>query len=160
MSILKFENRTPKSLEEMYNYMIDPQKTQGTKFLGIGVNPSAPVEEMRFVQEIYGREDLLHPYVQIIFSCDKNVEKSKEELYEICMQIGQLLISDNRQVFGAIHYYGTNNIHFHYMINYVGMNGSLYRQNHHVHHYMYLVNEVLKKHNLQLINIYQDPSIG
>ena len=157
MSVLKFENRTPRSLDEMYEYMRDPEKTGGEGMLGIGVNPCAPVQEMQFIQDIYDREDLAHPYVQVILSFDAGISLELPELQEMCMEIGQVLIADERQVFGAIHTLGTDNLHCHYMINYVGMDGALYRQEHHVNYYKRKVNEILKSHGLKPVKVLVSP---
>lgn len=53
MSILKFENRTPKTLHEMYDYMTDTTKTNENGIFGIGCNPNYAVSEMEFVQKIF-----------------------------------------------------------------------------------------------------------
>ena len=153
MSILKFEDRTPRSLSEMYDYMCDPEKTGREGMFGIGVNPCAPAQEMQFVQDVYYREDLAHPYVQVILSFDVGISLKLAELQEVCMEVGQALITDERQVFGAIHSLGTGNVHCHYMINYVGISGALYRQGHHVNYYKRKINEVLASHGLSPIKI-------
>lgn len=66
MSILKFENRTPRSLQAMYDYMIDNNKTDRDYIFGIGINPPYAVAEMQFVQNVY-YANILHPYLQVIF---------------------------------------------------------------------------------------------
>ena len=157
MSILIFENRTPRSLGEMCEYMADPEKTGGKGMFGIGVNPAAPAQEMQFVQDIHAREDLAHPYVQVIFSFDADVRIGLPEMQEVCMEIGQALVSDERQVFGAIHSQGTDNKHCHYVINYVGIDGALYRQGHHVNYFKRKVNAILLAHGLTPIKIQESP---
>ena len=58
MSVLKFENRTPRSLEEMHRYLTDPTKTDVRGLIGFGVNPYNPVAEMRLIQSIFLKENL------------------------------------------------------------------------------------------------------
>lgn len=163
MSIMKFEDRTPRSIEQMVEYMKDEKKTDdgnGSKtesVFGIGVNPDAVVEEMQFVQDVYCKEDLAHPYVQVILSFGRDIDLPPSIIREICMEIGQRLLTDERQVYGAIHCQGTMNIHCHYMINYVGIDGTLYQQKHHVNHYKRLANEVLEKHGLNPIKLSRNP---
>ena len=148
MSILKFEHRTPRSLEEMYAYLCDPNKTDAYGIFGIGVNPFDTVNEMRFVQNHYHHENMKHEYVQRIFCFDVGIRVDLGLLMEVCARIGQVLITDKRQVFGAIHYLNqdAHHIHCHYMINYVGIDGSLYQQKFHVNHYKGLVNEILAEY--------------
>ena len=157
MSVLVLENRTPRSLEGMYEYLSNPQKTNGKGMFGLGVNPGAPVPEMQFVQDIYHKDDLSHPYSQVILSFDKDIPLDFPEIQDICMEVGQVLTSDERQVFGAIHSQGTDNLHCHYMINYVGIDGRLYRQGHHVNYYKREVNEILEAHGLNPIKVLVNP---
>ena len=155
MSILKFENRTPRDIQEMYDYMIDESKTNESLIFGLGVNPQNAVAEMKFVQYIYGRYNLMHKYKQVIFSFDVGLELTPEIILEVCIRIGQALVLDKRQVFGAIHGIGTGYVHCHYMINYVGIDGSLLRQEYSVIYYKRKVNEVLSDYGLTPIVFYE-----
>lgn len=129
MSVLIFEPRTPKSLEEMYYYMSDTNKTTCEAMFGIGVTIEEVVPQMKFVQSVYKIEKILHEYLQVIFCFDVGIRRNITFLKEVCERIGRVLITDERQVFGAIHYFDKpDNIHCHYMINFVGIDGSLYRQ--------------------------------
>ena len=103
MSILKFEDRTPRRIKEMCEHVCDPNKTDKAGVFGIGVNPDNAASEMRLVQNIYHRENLTHDYVQVIFCFDVGVNAPLEFLREVCLKIGQVLIKDKRQVLGAIH---------------------------------------------------------
>ena len=151
MTILKFEPRTPRTLADMVAYMSDPAKTRTDSMFGLGVNPKNAALEMQFLQDLYKREDMEHPYVQVILSFQSNVHKDMETLWEICVRIGQILINDRRQVFGAIHYINEKNIHCHYLINYVGIDGSLYRQIYSVEYYKALANKILAEYGLDMI---------
>lgn len=152
MSILVFEPRTPRKLEEMYYYLSDPAKTSWDGMFGIGVTVGEAVTQMRFVQNIYKYENLLHDYFQIIFCFDVGIPANRGFLREVCERIGRVLITDERQVFGAIHYLDKpDEIHCHYMINFVGTDGSLYRQKFSVQHYKELVNAILAEYGLSLI---------
>lgn len=155
MSILKFENRTPRTLREMYAYLTDPMKTDAMHTFGIGVNAAFAVDEMEFIQLLYCREHLTHPYVQAIFAFDEGIFPVYPDLMAICMEIGQCLVCDSRQMFGAIHYKGGRNLHCHYMINYVGVNGFLYHQWHTVQYYQRLVNGILGRYGLERIRCYR-----
>ena len=149
MSILKFEHRTPRNLQEMYDYMLDSRKTSIQWIFGIGVNPANAVEEMRFVQKIYGYWNLLHEYKQIIFCFDVGLKLDGNLIIEICYRIGKILqFGDRRQILGAIHGVGTEKIHCHYMVNYVGVDGWLFHQKYSVVYYKAKVNEILTEYGL------------
>lgn len=151
MSILKFETRTPRSLSEMYSYMTNPAKTDDYCIFGIGLNPAYAVEEMQFIQSLYHKESLLHPYIQVIFSFDSNIGLGIEKIRQICYDIGTIILLDERQLLGAIHYKNERNIHCHYMINYVSVTGNLYRQTYSVKFYKEKINTVLKYYHLNMI---------
>ena len=157
MSILIFENRTPRSMEQMYQYIFDENKTDLDGIFGLGVNPQYAVQEMKFVQDIYFRNNLTHPYLQVIFCFDVGVSYDTLMLRQICMEIGNCLILDQRQIFGAIHYKNTEKKHCHYMINTVGIRGSLYRQQHSVIFYKDRVNQVLRRYRLNPLEYYGRP---
>ena len=150
MSILKFENRTPRNLQKMYKYLCNPQKTNIYGIFGIGLNPMAAVADMKFMQNLYGQHRLTHEYFQVIFTFDKGLFLDIFKAREICIKIGEVLITDKRQVFGAIHYLNKDaqKMHCHYLINYVGTDGSLYRQKYSVYHYRNLINGILKEYGL------------
>ena len=154
MSILNFENRTPRSLEAMYEYITDREKTDPYATFGIGVNPRYAVREMQFVQDLYFRDYIVHPYIQVIFCFDVGVSFSTPMLREICMEIGYCLVLDDRQIVGAVHYKDTEKKHCHYLINYVGIRGNLYRQEHSIIFYKQRVNQVLLKYELNPIEYY------
>lgn len=156
MSILKFENRTPKDLNSMIAYLTDKLKTTADGIFGIGIDPFDAVNQMKFVHNVYGYKELSHEYVQIIFCFDVGVDFDIWRLREICEKIAWVLITDDRQVFGAIHYLKTNKIHCHYLINYVGINGSLYNQKYSVIYYKKMVNEILRFYGLSEIYFYSD----
>lgn len=151
MSILKIEPRTPKSMQEMYDYLIDARKTDVQGLFGIGVNPRYAVQEMEFVQRYFCKERLLHPYVQMILAFDIGLCYNLLALREVCFEIGQRLVLDRRQVFGTIHYKGTDKPHCHYMINYLSIDGHMYRQCYSVYYYRQEVNRILKSHGLSPI---------
>lgn len=155
MSILKFEPRTPRSLEDMVLYLKDERKTTADGLFGIGCNPSYAVLEMEFVQRIFFQEQLAHPYLQVIFAFDVGIKFSLQLIRVISQEIGQALILDSRQVFGAIHYLDKpDKIHCHYLINYVGIDGNLYRQNYSLRHYKVEVNMILNFYGLNQIKIF------
>ena len=148
MSILRFESRTPRNLQDMYNYVVDKSKTNGIWIFGVGVNPANAVAEMKFVQYVYSRHNLIHEYKQIIFSFDEGIKINEDVLLEVCVRIGHALILDERQVLGAIHGVGTSRVHCHYLINYVGIDGSLLRQKFSVVFYKRRINEILLEYGL------------
>ena len=152
MSILRFESRTPRNLQGMYNYIIDDRKTSPDLIFGLGVNPMDAVTEMKLVHRIYGRYNLTHEYKQIIFSFDEGIKIDKDVLLEVCVRIGYALMLDERQVLGAIHGMGTSRIHCHYLINYVGVDGSLLRQKFSVIFYKRRINEILSEYGLTPIH--------
>ena len=157
MSLLKFEDRTPRSLKDMCAYMCDANKTDSSGIFGIGVNPYNAANEMRFIQNCYRREKLTHEYTQRIFCFDEGTDADIFILREVCERIGQVLITDKRQVLGAIHYLDTDKPHCHYLINYVGVDGSSYQQRFSVLHYKKLVNEILAEYDFfQPIKFYEN----
>ncbi|MGL5257527.1 MAG: relaxase/mobilization nuclease domain-containing protein [Proteocatella sp.] len=154
MAILKFENRTPRPLLAMYEYMVDFNKTGKYGVFGIGVDPLYAVQQMEFIQRIFYKENLLHSYIQIIFSFDSGIDLGILTIRKICKEIAYILVSDERQIFGAIHFNGTPNIHCHYMINYVSVRGEMYRQGHSVNYYKQLINSILVNYGLEPIIYY------
>lgn len=155
MSVLKFENRTPRSLKEMHRYLTDPTKTDVRGLIGFGVNPYNPVAEMRLIQSIFLKENLSHDYVQVIFAFDVGIEICIETLREICIRIAEVLAPDRRQIFGAIHYLNTDKIHCHFLINYVSIDGALYQQGYSVRSYKKQVNEILNDYGLSPITFFE-----
>lgn len=156
VSILKFEPRTPRSLEDMISYLADRNKTTEDGIFAIGCNPIHAALEMQFVQRLYFYDNLVHPYVQVIFAFDVGINLSLSLLRQIAIEIGQVLIVDRRQVFGAIHYLNTDKKHCHYILNYVSVLGELYRQNYSLWHYKQAVNEILGSYSLGLIKVYSN----
>jgi len=150
MSILKFERRTPRTIAAMYAYMVDPSKTDGSYVFGIGVNPFYTAEEMEFIQRLYYKEDIAHTYLQVIVSFDAGIS-CDERTRSICQEIAGVLVEDERQILGVIHYKNEKNVHCHYMINYVSITGKLYRQRRSVFYYKRKVNEILLKYGLNPI---------
>lgn len=158
MSILIFEPRNRRHhLHEMYAYLVDHNKTTQDSFIGFNVNPYNPVPEMQLVQNYhhYPFWDVAYKtYQQIIFSFDNFIKEDNPFLKPICTEIGLVLLgNDQRQLFAAIHFNGTKNIHCHYMLNYIDIHGKAYRQKYKIHHYQILINEILSKYNFPLINI-------
>ena len=155
MSILKFEHRTPRSLEEMCRYMLDWRKTGSEGVFGIGTNPIYAADEMKFIQRLYWMEGKLsHSYIQAIFSFDESFEVPMPLARKVCVEIGHALLIDRRQLLGAIHYKGkdASHVHCHYLVNYVGIEGEVYRQRYSVYHYMQSVNRILARYGLSLID--------
>lgn len=155
MSILKFEPRTPRSLEDMILYLKDETKTTKDGLFGIGCNPTCVVVEMEIVQRIFFQERLPHSYVQVIFAFDVGISLPLLIARKVAIEIGEVLISDRRQVFGAIHYLDKpDKVHCHYLINYVSVERALYRQNYSLWYYKSKVNEILSLYNLNPIRIF------
>lgn len=155
MSILKYERRTPKTMQEMYDYLLDNRKTDLEHIFGIGVNPRFAVVEMEYIQRLYRAYGISHPYIQVIFCFDQGIDLPLSQIRDICSSIGCCLVGDNRQVLGAIHYKETDKVHCHYMINYVGIYGMLYRQEYSIYHYYKRVNEVLEAYGLTKLPVYE-----
>lgn len=154
MSILKFVHSTPRALTDMYAYLTDINKTDYEHIFGIGVNPRHAVEEMTYVHNLYRRKHLLHQYKQVIFSFDKGLSIDDSLLKIICMDIGKILLFDDRQIIAAIHYKNTNHIHCHYLINYLSIQGEYYRQKQSVYAYKIMINQLLMKYNIPNIYYY------
>ena len=156
MSILKFENRTPKTLSELFTYLTDLKKTDSDGIFGIGCNPNYAVAEMQFVQHCFFREKILHPYIQVIFAFDIGVKLPFDKIKEICIKIGELLSQNQHQVFAAIHYLNTDKIHCHFLINYVSVDGNLYRQEKSIFYYKQEINKILNVYGLNTIKCFGD----
>ena len=155
MSILKYERRTPKTMQQMYDYLLDVRKTDQAHIFGLGVNPTFAVVEMEYIQRLHRAYGIYHPYIQVIFCFDQGIKLPLPKIREICIAIGYCLVDDDRQVLGAIHYKETDKVHCHYMINYVGIRGTLYRQEYSIYHYYKRVNEVLIAYDLNTLPIYE-----
>lgn len=133
-------------------YLADKHKTTEDGIFGIGCNPSYAALEMEFVQRIFFYDCIVHPYLQVIFAFDVGIDLPIKLLKKISVEIGQVLILDRRQVFGAIHYLDKpDKIHCHYIINYVSVDGELYRQNYSLWHYKKAVNKILVSYTLKPI---------
>ena len=159
MSILKFVYKNKRhDLYEMYNYLINPAKTSYDSFIGFNVNPVNPIPEMQLVQNYYHypyRDNSYKTYQQVIFSFDNYIDGQFLPIRDICVEIGLALLGDEqRQIFASIHFFGTSSIHCHYMINYVDINGNLYRQKYSIYYYKTKINTILSKYRLPLIKIY------
>ena len=153
MSILKFEYRTPRSMQGMYSYLTDKTKTSQEGIFTIGCTSAYAPEEMFLVQEVYYRGNISHQYLQVIFAFDVGINLNFELIRKICIKIGYALILDKRQVLGAIHYLEKDSmkVHCHYLINYVGIDGSLYKQQYSLQYYKKKVNEILLAYGLNPI---------
>lgn len=148
MSILKFEHRTPRNLRQMYEHIVDHHKTDPDLIFGIGLNPLSAIDDMNFIKKIYYKEHLAHPYIHVIFSFDYNVCAQYDlfALKKICQRIGYMLLVDKRQLVAAIHYKTTDNVHCHYLINSVGIDGSIYEQKFSVIFYKKRINNILEQY--------------
>lgn len=147
MLIVKFENRTPRPLEKMVEYVFDPEKTDEDCSLGIGINPRFCQDEWWVPWKIYNisPEDIAHTYVQVIVSLELMPVFLKSLWIPIFYEIGQSLITDRRQVIGGIHFKGTEHVHCHYLINYLSFEGTLYRQEHKVSYYRAKIEQVVEQ---------------
>lgn len=157
MSILKYVNHNLRtSLVEMYSYLTNPEKTDASGLIGYGLNPSYAAEEMLFVQQLPHYEVSCHSklYQHVIFSFDHGLQLPFGLIHQISDEIGWVLLPDERQMLGAIHFKNTANVHCHYMMNYISIDGKPYRQNHPLHYYKNRVNAVLQKYGLNDIVCY------
>ena len=158
MSILVFEHRTPRSIQNFYNYLTDPLKTSCEYIFGIGCNPLNAAKEMSLVKDnIFYKDDLIHSYLQVIFVFDEGLSLPLDYVKNICIDIGYALIIDQRQLFGAIHYKDKDQFktHCHYMINSVSIEGKLYHQVYSLQHYKKAINNILTSHGLNPIRMYK-----
>lgn len=157
MSILKYLYRNQRtSPVEMYSYLANPEKTDVNGLIGYGLNPLYAAEEMLFLQHLYHFEGSCHSrlYQHVIFAFDVDLHLPFGLIRQIAYEIGLALLTDERQMLGAIHFKNTDKIHCHYMMNYINMDGQLYRQNHPLHYYKNRVNAVLQKYGLKDIVCY------
>ena len=147
MIIVKFEPRTPKSLEAMVNYMFDHRKTDDECIFGIGINPRFCKYELWFPWKYFNitPDEITHPYVQVIVSLDEMPVFIKSQWTPIFHEIGCALITDRRQVIGSIHFKGKGHVHCHYLINYVSVEGKLYRQVYLPSHYRQIIEKIVPK---------------
>lgn len=141
----------------MIFYLTDDTKTNRDGIFAIGCNPFSASLEMEFVQRIFFRDQLAHPYLQVIFAFDTEIDLPFSLIRNISIAIGYCLLYDRRQLLGAIHFLDKPNmIHCHYLINFVGIDGSLYRQKYSLRHYKTYINDLLNLHNLNPIKINLD----
>jgi hypothetical protein len=148
MSILRFENRTPRTLQGIYDYVLDPSKTSSDLSFTIGVGLLTAVKEMELVRRCHNKK-YTSPYVHFIFCFDKNLNgKSHLYLCAVAKEIALALIHDQRQCFGAVHINKPNQLHIHIIINTTSINGELWRQQGSVLYYKKKVNTILIKYGL------------
>lgn len=143
----------------MVAYLVDETKTSDDGIFGIGCNPSFAATEFHFVQKIFFRDQLAHPYLQVIFAFDQGLVLPINRLRQISTSIGRSLVQDQRQIFGAIHYRNTDKIHCHYLINFVNVFGELFQQKFSLWHYKRNVNEILDSYGLSRIHFFGDESL-
>lgn len=143
----------------MISYLVDETKTSTAGIFGIGCNPDFAALEFNFVQKIFFREQISHPYLQVIFAFDQGLVLPINRLRHIAIEIGKILVSDQRQIFGAIHYRNTNKIHCHFLINLVNVFGKLFQPKFSLWHYKCQVNEILDSYGLSRIHFFGDESL-
>lgn len=153
MAILKIERNTPRSIRDMFRYMVDPEKIISSSLFGIGVNEMMADIEMEFIHRIYHYVNMKHPYIQVIFAFDEGYKDNPLNTRNICKKIAEILIygNDDTQVFGAIHYNHPYHIHAHFMINSITVNGKLFRQAESINWYRNEINCLLTANNLPII---------
>lgn len=156
MSILKFVNGCHRSLIQMQDYLLDEKKTIPEMTFGIGINRDYPAEQMSLVQKYYYAANLINPYKQIIFSFDRGIHLSSFEYFQISYEIGKCLLTDKRQLFGAIHLNDPEKVHCHYMINWISIDGKYWRQEKSLYLIKKKVDKILLDHGLRPILI--DPN--
>ena len=160
MSILKYvSSNSRQSLAAMYQYLTDKEKTDLRHgLIGYGLNPQYADKEMAFVQRLHHFEGSFHvkQYQHVIFAFDVGVcyQYSLDLIYRISNEIGWAILPDRRQMLGAIHYKNTDKVHCHYMMNYINLDGDLYRQQHPLHYYKNRVNAVLQAYGLNKIDCF------
>lgn len=154
MSVLKFPPVGRRTLEEMYNYIVDISSTNNLIVFGLGVNPNFALNEMQFAHYAFHTKRK-NTYQQVIFSFDEGVQEklSLKEIQKIGERIG-MLFAYQYQVLGALHV-NTNNWHFHYLINSVNVeNGNCYIQDGSMYYYFKVVNDIILEYDLNPIKYY------
>ncbi|HWR42270.1 relaxase/mobilization nuclease domain-containing protein [Sporomusa sp.] len=154
MSILKFVNHNNRTLEELETYLTNPDKTAPDLIIGFGVDPYNFVEQASFAASLYECNISLLSYWHIILSFNSDVlEKvSIDSVKEIVTRVGHLFCS-NHQVLAVIHT-DKPNIHAHYCINAVGIDGKQFRQGQSLYTYKQIVNQILQQYGLSPIYCY------
>lgn len=154
MSVLSFKPLGIRSLQEMYEYMVNPIKTDEHLIFGIGINPRYALEEMQIAQQMFCKKEE-NDYKQVILSFDFDIALPVSKIKEVAEIIGRLLFSEEYQVFGTIHL-DTKNIHVHYLINSVNVsNGKRFRQSKSVYWYKKEANKILNIYGLNSIYCYE-----
>ena len=90
----------------MVLYLTDATKTNSDGIFAIGCNPFSAALEMEFVQRIFFRDQLTHPYMQVIFAFDTKIDLPFSLIRNISIAIGHCLLYDRRQLLGVIHFLG------------------------------------------------------
>lgn len=161
MSILNFPSVGRRTLEEIYNYIVDKNSTNNLIVFGLGVNPNFALAEMQFAHYAFHTERK-NSYQQVIFSFDEGEQEklSLKQIQEIGERIG-MLFSRQYQVLGALHV-NTKNWHFHYLVNSVNVaNGNCFCQDGSIYYYYKAVNEIIIQYGLNPIKYYgYDDSIN
>lgn len=155
MSILKFVYETPRTLSEMYDYILNPSKTTPELCFSIGVDIKTAVNEMMFAPNLYCT-DYEAPYAQIIFSFDENIPTQNLPFYRnISLEIAKNLNHGVHQTFGALHIDKLHQLHAHIIINTTSIYGKQWRQQKNVVYYKKKMNPLLISCGLSPIKVYE-----
>lgn len=157
MSILKFVTETPKSLEEMYRYITDNNKTIPEYTFGINISPFNALHEIELCRKLYPKAKQAHPYQQVIFSFDRNINISYSLAKYVCMQIGTVLGEDKFQVIGAIHFdKQPYDLHCHYIVHNTSIFGDTRGHGSNIFKLRERINTILLQNGLHTIPTFKD----
>lgn len=155
MSILKFVPQYTQPLVDMFNYLVNPDKTSTDLIIGLGVNPRCAMEEMNIASLLWEHDENQRSYWQIILSFDANVQSILPitVIKEIATRVGELFCAEH-QVLAVIHT-DKPNLHCHYLIYSLNIiQGTQFRQQKSLYYYKQAVNQILMQYGLEPIHCY------
>ncbi len=155
MSYFKFIHQNPRTLFGVIYYVNNEAKTHPDLMYGFGVDPDSAFEEMATVKQLWNQTDG-RQYKHFMFSFDSDIKLSKNDLMDVGCKIGAYYANDY-QILMVMHS-NTNNTHIHYILNtvnmFTGKKFSITKRD--IYNYKLYINQILKSHNLSLIELYDD----
>lgn len=150
MSILKYfngRNRSLSKLKDRIIYISDPDKVKSGYVGGTGILPTTAFQDMKTIKILHGKV-IGRQYIHMVLSFDTEVTPLLAN--EVCTEILEMY-RGRYQVIFAIHE-NTENVHGHFIINSVGVEGEKFRQSKsEMLQFRAKINLILKKYGLNEI---------
>ena len=150
MSILRFingKNRQFPQMKRILDYVMDPHKMRPEGKKGVGISCQDAFADMKFMKILYGKTGG-RQYIHFVLSFDRMVDF--QTAFSVCEEVLDVFNSTYQGLF-AIHE-NTLNIHAHFVVNSVGVNGKKFRiSKKDMLQFRGFINRILEKYNLRKI---------